>query len=92
MQKKKPQRALTQEATAVRLAVIRLVTAAGVATINYILESDLLTHVKEISEYLDVQLQEIKEKFSIIKEIRGKGLLKGLVIDGNALEIVQTSN
>ncbi|HEY2420646.1 MAG TPA: acetylornithine transaminase [Neobacillus sp.] len=65
-----------------------LATAAGVATITHITESNILEIVAELSTYLDVQLQELKEKFSIIKEIRGKGLLKGLVIEGNALNIV----
>lgn len=66
-----------------------LATAAGVATVSHILESNLLKQVNEISSYLDIQLQELKEKFSIIKEIRGKGLLKGMVVDGNAPQIVQ---
>jgi acetylornithine aminotransferase len=65
-----------------------LATAAGVATITHITESNILEIVAELSAYLDFQLQELKEKFSIIKEIRGKGLLKGLVIEGNALNIV----
>jgi acetylornithine aminotransferase len=66
-----------------------LATAAGVATISYIVESNLLSHVKEITEYLDVHLQELKEKFPLIKEVRGKGLLKGLVVEGDAPEIVK---
>ena len=65
-----------------------LATAAGVATITHITKSNLLEQVSETSAYLDSQLQELKEKFSIIKEIRGKGLLKGLIIEGNALEVV----
>jgi acetylornithine/N-succinyldiaminopimelate aminotransferase len=65
-----------------------LATAAGVATITHITESNLLEQVSELSTYLDVQLQALKEKFSFIKEIRGIGLLKGLVIEGNALDVV----
>lgn len=66
-----------------------LATAAGVATVSHIVESNLLKQVKEISAYLDTQLQNLKENFPQIKEIRGKGLLKGLVVDGNAPQIVQ---
>ncbi|MFZ7944759.1 MULTISPECIES: acetylornithine transaminase [Bacillaceae] len=66
-----------------------LATAAGVATVTYILTSKLLESVNEMSAYLDLQLQGFKEKYSLIKEIRGKGLLKGLVVEGNAGEIVQ---
>lgn len=66
-----------------------LATAAGIATLTHILESNLLSHVKEVSQYLDSQLQVFKDKFPVIKEIRGKGLLKGLVVETNAIEIVQ---
>jgi acetylornithine/N-succinyldiaminopimelate aminotransferase len=65
-----------------------LATAAGVATITHIIESNLLDQVTEITKYLDLHLQNLKEKFPLIKDIRGKGLLKGLVIEGNAIEVV----
>jgi acetylornithine aminotransferase len=66
-----------------------LATAAGQATITYILESNLIDHVKQVSAYLDLQLQSLKEKYPFIKEIRGKGLLKGVVVETEALEIVK---
>ncbi|MCD4838915.1 aspartate aminotransferase family protein [Neobacillus sedimentimangrovi] len=66
-----------------------LATAAGIATISYLLESNILTHVKEISVYLDQQLESLKKKYTCIKEIRGKGLLKGLVVGTDALAIVK---
>jgi acetylornithine/N-succinyldiaminopimelate aminotransferase len=66
-----------------------LATAAGIATISHLLESNILTHVKEISVYLDQQLESLKKKYTCIKEIRGKGLLKGLVVETDALAIVK---
>jgi acetylornithine/N-succinyldiaminopimelate aminotransferase len=66
-----------------------LATAAGLATITHILDSGLLDQVTDISAYLDEQLQRLKEKYSFINSIRGKGLLKGMVVETNALEIVQ---
>lgn len=66
-----------------------LATVAGLATVTHIMESNLLEDVKETVNYLDQQLLKLKEKHSFIKEIRGKGLLKGLVVGINALEIVQ---
>ncbi|MEH7331587.1 acetylornithine transaminase [Neobacillus drentensis] len=66
-----------------------LATAAGLATLTQIIETKLLDQVKVTSEYLDSQLQNLKEKYSFIKDIRGKGLLKGLVVEINALEVVQ---
>lgn len=66
-----------------------LATAAGLATVTHIMESNLLEDVKDTVNYLDQQLLQLKEKHSFIKEIRGKGFLKGLVVEINALEIVQ---
>ncbi|WHY87532.1 acetylornithine transaminase [Neobacillus novalis] len=66
-----------------------LATAAGVATVSHILESNLLNQVNDISNYLEIQLQSLKEKYTFIKDIRGIGLLKGMVVETNALKIVQ---
>jgi acetylornithine/N-succinyldiaminopimelate aminotransferase len=66
-----------------------LATAAGLATVTHIIESKLLEQTKETIDYLDQQLQVLKEKYTFIKEIRGKGLLKGLVVKINAIDIVQ---
>ncbi|MBI0579395.1 acetylornithine transaminase [Neobacillus cucumis] len=66
-----------------------LATAAGVATITHIVKSDVLSKAGEIASYLDEKLQSLTEKYSFIKDVRGKGFLKGIVIDVNAAEIVQ---
>ena len=66
-----------------------LATAAGLATVTHILETNLLKQVKEVVTYLDSQLEMLKEKYEFIKNIRGKGLLKGLLVETNALDIVQ---
>jgi acetylornithine/N-succinyldiaminopimelate aminotransferase len=66
-----------------------LATAAGVATVSQLTSENTLKNAAEIAEYLDTQLESLKNKFSSIKEVRGKGLLKGIVMEGNALEIVQ---
>ncbi|MCQ6281158.1 acetylornithine transaminase [Bacillus sp. EB600] len=65
------------------------VTAAGVATVTHIVSSNLLNHVNEIAAYLDAKLENLKTKFDFIKEVRGKGLLKGMVVEVNAADIVQ---
>lgn len=68
-----------------------LATAAGLATVTHILDSGLLDEVNHLSAYLDEQLECLKEKYSFIKEIRGIGLLKGMVVEINALDIVQNA-
>ena len=69
-----------------------LVTAAGVATVTHIVSSNLLHHVNEIAAYLDAKLADLKTKFDFIKEVRGKGLLKGIVVEVNAADIVQKAH
>jgi acetylornithine/N-succinyldiaminopimelate aminotransferase len=66
-----------------------LATAAGLATVKHITESMVLNQSNESAAYLDKKLQELKGKYSFIKDIRGLGLLKGIVVETNALEIVQ---
>jgi acetylornithine/N-succinyldiaminopimelate aminotransferase len=50
--------------------------AAGVATVRTILEQDLLTHAKELGDYLDTQILELAKKHSIITGTRGIGLMR----------------
>ncbi|WP_035445187.1 acetylornithine transaminase [Bacillus sp. UNC41MFS5] len=66
-----------------------LATAAGVATVSHIHDTNLLNQANEMATYLDKKLHVLKEDYSFIKDIRGLGLLKGIVVDTNALEIVQ---
>ena len=39
---------------------------------------DLVEHVKEVSAYLEAGLDTLVEKYDIVKERRGKGLMQGL--------------
>jgi acetylornithine aminotransferase len=39
--------------------------------------------------YFDEQLTKFKEKYTFIEDIRGKGLLKGMVVGDKAPQIVQ---
>ncbi|MCM3764847.1 acetylornithine transaminase [Neobacillus niacini] len=66
-----------------------LATSAGLATLSHILESNVLTNANEMASYLDLQLEGLKQKYDFIKGIRGKGLLKGLVVETDASAIVK---
>jgi acetylornithine/N-succinyldiaminopimelate aminotransferase len=66
-----------------------LATAAGLATVTHITESNILNQANQASVYLSKKLEELKDKYTFIKDIRGLGLLKGIVVETNALEIVQ---
>ena len=43
-------------------------------------EKDILTHVKEVSAYLEEKLERLVETYDFITARRGKGLIQGLVV------------
>lgn len=52
--------------------------AAGLAALQEILERDLPGAAAEKGDYLMARLKEMEEKYPLVKEVRGKGLLIGL--------------
>lgn len=65
-----------------------LASSAILATINTIFDEGLLFYAQRMGEYLKEGLDKLKENFSLIKEIRGMGLMWGIEIDGDGEEIV----
>jgi 4-aminobutyrate aminotransferase len=53
-------------------------TWAGLATIKYIEEHNIVNHVEKIGNYLKEKLLELKGKYPLIGEVRGKGLMLGV--------------
>lgn len=53
-------------------------TRAAVATLNYIQEHDIVNHVDKVGNYLKMRLLELKDKYPLIGDVRGKGLMIGL--------------
>ncbi len=53
-------------------------TRGGLATLTYIEEHDLVNHVDKVGNYLKMRLLELKDKYPLIGEVRGKGLMLGL--------------
>ncbi|HEX7393192.1 MAG TPA: aspartate aminotransferase family protein [Thermoplasmata archaeon] len=54
--------------------------AAGLAHVKYILEHDLMTRSKVLGEHAMKRLNELKEMYEIIGDVRGKGLMIGVEI------------
>lgn len=52
--------------------------AASLAVLDYIEEHKLALRAKELGEILYKNLLELKDKYPIIKEVRGKGLMLGM--------------
>jgi predicted acetylornithine/succinylornithine family transaminase len=66
-----------------------LACAAAIATLEEILEDNiLLPTVEQRGRNFMLGLEALKNKFSFIKEIRGKGLLIGMELDFDGKEIV----
>jgi acetylornithine/succinyldiaminopimelate/putrescine aminotransferase len=64
-----------------------LATAAGVAALTTIFEERMLENCQRMGDYLFSQLEEIKKKFPLVEEVRGKGLILGaeLKIEGGTI-------
>jgi acetylornithine/N-succinyldiaminopimelate aminotransferase len=63
-----------------------LVCATGLATLKFIIDSDIPGKVKKLGQYFITDLEKMKAKFSFIVEIRGRGLLLALKFTDNIAE------
>jgi len=66
-----------------------LATAAGVAALTAILEEKMLENCQEVGDYFLDRLKRVKEKFSFIREVRGKGLILGMELNMDGGSIVK---
>jgi putrescine aminotransferase len=56
-----------------------LACAAGIASLHYIFENDLINEARRKGEYLQSKLREIAAKYpNVVKEVRGRGLMIGI--------------
>lgn len=65
-----------------------LAMTAGLATIDQMTSADFLTTVKANSDYFWQELKELCQQSNVVKSLRGKGLLIGIEIDGEAIDYV----
>jgi acetylornithine/succinyldiaminopimelate/putrescine aminotransferase len=65
-----------------------LASAAALAVVKAFDEENILENCQKQSEYFFKKLNELKIKFSEIKEVRGKGLMIGIVLDQPAGAVV----
>ncbi len=63
-------------------------TAAALAVIKMIEDDDLRSNCKTVGDYLRERLEELKEKYEVIGDVRGMGLMQGieLVVDRKTKE------
>jgi predicted acetylornithine/succinylornithine family transaminase len=65
-----------------------LVTAAGVAAFTALKDPALLENCRFVGAYFMNELNKLKKKHSVIREVRGKGLIIGMVLTIPGTEIV----
>jgi acetylornithine/N-succinyldiaminopimelate aminotransferase len=66
-----------------------LAASAVIATINTLLEEDVIRNCAEVGKYLQKGLLDLKKKFSFITEVRGMGLIWGVELKANGDEIAK---
>ena len=65
-----------------------LITAGALAVVKSLLNDGWIENSKEMGDYFKNQLTNLQQKHSIIKEIRGLGLILGLLLDRDGTDIV----
>lgn len=65
-----------------------LACAAALAVCRVLLEGRVLDHAKRMGEYLAKGLTDCKNRYRIVTDIRGLGLLQGMELDADAKAVV----
>ena len=68
-----------------------LACAAAYATLNYILEHNIVENCRQVGNYLQASLQGLKAKFKNIVEVRGRGLLVAVELSSDIADDVVKS-
>ena len=58
-----------------------LVCAAAYATLKYIIDNNVVDNVRKVGQYFTSRLEELKNKYSFITDVRGRGLLLAIEFD-----------
>lgn len=66
-----------------------LVTAAAKRVVQLISEPAFLEHVRSVGNYFTERLLELKQKHPVIREVRGRGLMVGVVLSAPGQKIVE---
>lgn len=64
-----------------------IATTAGINVLNRLINEGLLENVVKQGNYLREKLQELKEKYPLIKDIRGHGLMQGIELEVEASKL-----
>lgn len=65
-----------------------IATTAGVATVKQLAQTKVLEEAKQMADYFLEELKLLAKKYDEIETIKGKGLLLGIQVKGNAIDYV----
>lgn len=68
-----------------------LACAAGIAVFEALEQDNILARAESAAAHLWERLEQLKEKHTCIKQVRGLGLMIGIVIDGDAAAVVKAA-
>ncbi len=68
-----------------------LMAAAAIATLKTISEEGVLENCNNMGTYLQQRLVELQERYSFVKDVRGRGLIWGMELSIEGGEIVKTA-
>jgi len=60
-----------------------LTTAAAYAGTKFLIENDIPGHARAMGDHLQRRLNELKSRFSFVKDVRGKGLLVAMEFESD---------
>lgn len=66
-----------------------LATTAGLATVQYVVDQEIAQQAHKLGNYLCEKLKELQKEYAQIKEVKGLGLLIGVVFEDSALDVVK---
>ena len=58
-----------------------LVCAAAYATLKYIIDNNVVDNVRRVGQYFTERLEELKNKYRLVTDVRGRGLLLAIEFD-----------
>lgn len=65
-----------------------IAATAGLATVEFLIEHRIAEKVQVLAEYLNSGLLELQKHYPIIRQVRGMGLLCGLLVGERAADVV----
>jgi acetylornithine/succinyldiaminopimelate/putrescine aminotransferase len=68
-----------------------LACRAGLYFVGQLLDGGVLAHVARVGAYLEARLLELSRRHAMVREVRGRGLMRGLELDGPAAPVVDAA-